>query len=251
MVPQLFEYDAARERLTRISIGHGATDNGDGNVETFHDAPQLSTQVFSDSDLPTAAQVGLAVSSDGSKVFFTSAASLTAQAIGGATNVYEYREGNVYLISDGHDASLAGRSPTVQLFGVDPSGANAFFLTADALVPQDSETQMVLYDAREQGGFPAPTLSAGCIGETCRGASGETPSLPLPPSAAQQAESNLTPPVQGGGRAGSTLRHSRGLAQAMRACRKKPKGKRRACMRHVLKRYAVQVNATQLDRRGK
>jgi hypothetical protein len=248
MVPQLFEYDAARERLTRISIGQGGY-HGDGTVETFHDAPKLSTQYFTDSHLPTATQVGLAVTNDGSKVFFTSARSLTPQATDGATNVYEYREGNVYLISDGHDASLAGNSPTVQLFGVDPTGANAFFQSADALVPQDAETQMVLYDAREQGGFPAPVLVPGCTGETCRGASGRGSQLALPGSVTQPGGENLPPPTAKP--TPRSLHDGRAFANAVKACHRKPKSRRAACVKRAMKRYAGKANPKKRDRRGK
>ena len=41
LVPQLFEYDAAEEKLTRVSIGQDGTYNSDGTVDTFHDAPQI------------------------------------------------------------------------------------------------------------------------------------------------------------------------------------------------------------------
>jgi hypothetical protein len=189
-VPQLFEYNAASESLTRVSIGHGGPSSG--NVDTFSDSPHMPEQSFAGVDLPTSADTGLAVSEEGSKVFFTSTASLAPQAEPEATNVYEYRDGNVYLVSGGDDTSTIDRSPAVGLFGIDPSGSDAFFTTAEHLVPQDGETQQVLYDAREEGGFPAPTLETGCIGETCRGASGATPQLQLPDSANQAGGGNLT-----------------------------------------------------------
>ncbi len=229
-VPQLFEYDAARERLTRVSISQGGGYSNNGNVDTFHDAPQIPVESFSESDLPTAAQSGLALSKDGSRVFFTSAASLTPQAVSGDTSVYEYREGSVYLISDGRDASLYEGSPTVRLFGVDPTGQDALFLTADPLVPQDGETQMVLYDAREEGGFPAPALVPGCAGETCRGSSGATPQLQSPGSASQAGGGNLPPPVESKPAAKSKpkpLTRAQKLAKALKACRARANRKKR------------------------
>jgi hypothetical protein len=196
-VPQLFEYDASSESLTRISSGQGGTYNGDGNVDTFNEAAHIPAPAYVGQDLPTAAQTGLAVSEDGSRVFFTSAARLVPQVEDrGSPNVYEYRDGNVYLISDGKDSSATENGPTVQLFGSDASGQDSFFVTADALVPQAGDAQVGLYDAREGGGFPVPALIPGCAGETCRGATGAAPSLQLPGSTSQAGGGNLPPPVE-------------------------------------------------------
>ena len=194
-VPQLFEYDAVTQTLSRVSIGQGGTYSDDGNVSTFHEAAHIPTQTFAGTDLPTAELFGSALSGDGSSVFFTSAARLAPQATSGDTNVYEYREGNVYLISDGHDASITAENPTVKLLGSDSSGQDAFFLSADRLVPQDGETQGVLYDAREKAASPR-LRSPGCSGETCRGATGATPQLQLPGSTSQAGGGDLPPPVR-------------------------------------------------------
>jgi hypothetical protein len=192
-VPQLFEYSAAGESLTRMSIG--ATGPASGNVATFQDSPHIPTQRFSVNDLPTTVQTGRAIAGDGSRVFFTSAAGLAPQATEGATNVYEYSEGHVYLVSGGTDASKdeAGL-PTVSLVGVDPSAENVLFVTASPLVPQQGDTEPSVYDAREEGGFPAPALEAGCFGEACRGPSGPTPPVHAPASA-EQAGGDNAPPV--------------------------------------------------------
>ncbi len=217
-VPQLFEYNASEESLTRVSIGQGGPFSG--SVETFQDAPRIPVQSFTGVDLPTAPQGGLAVSEDGSRVFFTSEAGLALQAERGTTNVYEYREGDVYLVSGGHDASLNGHEPTVALFGIDPSAGDAFFLSAEPLVPQDGETQVALYDAREEGGFPVPTLEPGCTGETCRGPSGTTSQLQLPASVNQAGGDNLAPPAS---KPETTtpkpLTRAQKLAKALKACR--------------------------------
>jgi hypothetical protein len=256
-VPQLFEYDAVKQTLSRISVGQGGSFSDDGNVSTFNDAAHIPEQSFSglSQDLPTAESFGSALSGDGSRVFFTSAARLTPQSVSGATNVYEYRGGNVYLISDGRDASLDLESPTVQLFGVDPSGRNAFFLSADPLVPQDSETQVVLYDAREEGGFPAPALVPGCSGETCRGATGTTPELQLPGSTSQAGGGNLLPPVEAKPAAKpkpKPLTRAQKLAKALKACGKDKKKKKRAsCEAQARKRYGAKSKAARSSRTSK
>jgi hypothetical protein len=197
MVPQLFEYDAATEKLTRVSVGQGGSFENNGAVETFRDAPVIPAQEFAYDSAPTETQHGLAVSADGSRVFFTTAGRLTPEAVRGDTNVYEYREGNVYLISDGRDGStqVNGVASAVGLVGVNPSGADVLFTSADALVPQDAESQVVLYDAREAGGFPAPVLAPGCVGETCQGTPSTPPVVGSPSSASLTGNGNLAPPA--------------------------------------------------------
>lgn len=252
LVPQLFEYDATQAKLTRVSIGEDGSFANGGNVDTFARAPRIPAQSFHLTDLPTAAEGRLAISADGSKVFFTSAAGLTPQAIPGSTSVYEYQDGNVYLLSGGRDSSETTNRPTVELFGVDPSGKDALFLTAEQLVPQDGETQMALYDAREEGGFPAPTLVPGCSGETCRGASGSAPQLGLPGTAGQAGGGNLPPPVESKPAGRSTpksLTRAQRLAKALRACRamrgqtKRGKQRRASCERGARNRFGIKARA--------
>lgn len=247
-VPQLFEYDAGTEKLIRVSIGQDGTYHGDGAVATFRNAPQIPAQSFTGADLPTGARFKLTVSDDGSTVFFTSAAGLTPEATEGATSVYEYRDGGVYLISDGRDASLAGGTPTVQLAGATPTGGDAFFLTVDPLVPQDNgETQVQLYDAREEGGFPAPALAPGCAGETCRGAMGATPQLQQPGSINQSGGDNLPPPVEPKPAVTSKtkpLTRTQALAKARKLCKKvKAKKKRLACEKRARRAFGAKAKA--------
>lgn len=174
------------------------------------------------------------VSADGSYVFFESAAGLTPQALnlkptgvayyrcsfelGGdvgcpeeeqdiqfrfyANNIYEYHNGHVYLISDGqdiaHDTNSRGEGdPTgseVQLLGTDESGDDVLFATTDQLVKQDIDTNVDYYDARIDGGFPAPAVPQSCAGESCQGALSGAPTL-LSPGSEFQAGGN--PPLKG------------------------------------------------------
>jgi hypothetical protein len=243
-VPQLFEYDAQAEHLTRVSIGQGGTYNNDGNTRAFHDAPQIPVQQFNVTDRPTEAGFHLALSPDGSTVLFTSAAELAPGAVSAQPSVFEYREGGVYLISDGRDASVTGEGPSVQLYGLaagtEPQVRDAFFATADPLVPQNGETQVALYDARMDGGFPAPALAPGCLGETCRGATGPAPQLAGAGSATQAGGDNAVPPPVP--KAKSLTRAQR-LAKALKACEKRPKRKRSACRKLARKLYGGKSNA--------
>jgi hypothetical protein len=159
----------------------------------------------------------------------------------------------VYLVSDGRDASVNLGGPVVQFMGTSPSGQDALFTTADGLVPQAADTQMGLYDARVQGGFPAPVLAAGCVGETCRGASGLAPSLSSPGSAAQAGGGNLAPPVPKPA-VKSRVKPSprlRKLAAALRACARRPRAQRAGCVKRARKRYTAASRARSVNRGGK
>ena len=143
------------------------------------------------------------MSDDGSYVFFQSPVGLTPGALNDvqigteegsptyAQNVYEWHEGKVSLISDGRDTSTGGGrlgieeggNSSVVLLGSDRSGANVFFQTADRLVPQDTDTQADLYDARIGGGFPNVSPAPPCAGEGCRAAPAGPLGLAAPASA--------------------------------------------------------------------
>lgn len=120
---------------------------------------------------------GVPMSSDGSRIFFNSPDPLAPGVIsvppipiglfGGLTfaqNVYEWENGTVSAISDGHSTTGSSLGSTT------PSGNDVFFTTEDKLVPQDADGYDDIYDARVGGGFPAPPTPAPACGaaDTCR-----------------------------------------------------------------------------------
>jgi hypothetical protein len=192
---QVFEYDSLREKLVRVSIG--AEGYPDGGANANANGSFIFGQDYAEQSLPTAPSTGLAVSADGAHVLFSSPGALTkgaeTAAAAEAASVYEYHSvgsienGNVYLISDGTNAFSA------EMFGLDASGADAFFKTVDPLLPQDVDTHFDIYDARVDGGFPAPVAPAACEGEPCQGALSAPPSFGAPGSATVSGSGNLTP----------------------------------------------------------
>ncbi len=258
---QIFEYDAQTGLLVRVSIGQGGY-NHDGNtdVEDVHAGivvPTYSTRTTYNVRFEPSMYWGhLAVSADGSKVFFQSADALTPQAVDYhvifkglievvyAENVYEYsslggniEDGAVRLISDGLDQIDAGGS-AVTLYGTDASGQDVFFTTADKLVGQDSDEIPDVYDARVGGGFPPPSAPPSCSEEACQGALSVAPTL-LSPGSQFQAGGN--PPPAASKPAAKPKRKSltqaQQLARALRACRDRPKSGRRACEAKARRRY--------------
>lgn len=220
---QVFEYDAQTEQLVRVSIGQGGFDDN-GNTNTTFAEAQIASPHFVSSDVPVEADPAmywshLTLSADGSRVFFTSPDALTEGALndvllGGeaclqeerercyANNVYEYHslngniaEGNVYLISDGRDIHTAGAGETaVRLLGTDATGQDVFFSTLDDLIPGDTSEVGSIFDARIDGGFPAPVAAPSCAGDACQGSLGAAPTL-LSPGSEFQAAAN--PPSTG------------------------------------------------------
>ncbi len=179
---QVFEYDAQTERLVRVSRGQAGY-NADGNSIAY--PATIPIQGYQ-TDGPTNRSTHLAVSADGSRVFFSSENALTPQSLSGTINVYEYRDGQVSLISDGREVAVNGQLAT-RLVGTDESGEDVFFTTADPLVPQDTDAQVDVYDARIGGGFvSAPTL-ASCSPGACRGPAGESLAAPFPPASTSVA----------------------------------------------------------------
>jgi Tol biopolymer transport system component len=165
-VSQVFEYDTVAKSLVLVSRVQG----GAGGVFPASIVFPNYTGNFDPSPQPSS------VSDDGSVVVFESEAALTPHALAGYGNVYEYRNGVLSLISDGQDRSHRdGGASSVSLVGVDGSGRDIFFTTADPLVPQDGDTQEDVYDARIEGGF-LPSATAECKGEGCQGPL--APSLP-------------------------------------------------------------------------
>jgi hypothetical protein len=251
---QVFEYDAQSETLVRVSVGQAGYPAGaaSANANSSSFEPQIYRE-HGTSTIPAARDKGLVVSADGSVVVFGSAAGLTPEAevaaAAGVESVYEYRSagsianGSVYLISDGTSTLPAG-APML-----DASGDDVFFLTADALVAGDGNTEGSVYDARVGGGASAPSVSAGCVGEACRGAGSVAPVFGAPGSVSGVGGGNLASPPGGQGAAPvpkpRTLTRAQKLAAALRACLHEPKRGRRACEARARKRYRIRsvINA--------
>src|ERR1700730_1352984 len=250
---QVFEYDAATRALQRISIGENGF-NGNGNqgvpggdasiVPAARTAFSVTVPVSSD---PT-------MSDDGAFVFFQSPVALTPGALNDvvigcingveengkcgfgvafASNVYEYHEGHVFLISDGKDTRA------LELLGSDASGANVFFATYDRLVPEDIDTQIDIYDAHicsDKEPCPAPkSAPVPCEGEACRGVSPGAPAGQAPGSESLTGAGNLSPITTGTAKPKIAARtRAMELARTLRGCRRdKQKRRRVRCERQA------------------
>lgn len=241
---QVYEYDAALQRLTRISIGQNGFNNN-GLTPSLEEAAVVGAPKFYRTAAHSEQFTSLAVSADGQYVAFEAKEALTPLAVEGFNNVYEYHAGQVELVSDGQDVgipSVTGLGGGSQLLAIDESGGDVFFTTTDQLVAQDTDTQRDIYDARVDGGFPAPVSTGGCGGEECQGRSSSPPQLPNPASASAIAEDGIAPSLV----APATRRlvksptRAQKLAEALKACRKSTSKKLRAsCERSARGRYGA------------
>jgi DNA-binding beta-propeller fold protein YncE len=212
---QVLRYDAQTGELVRVSVGQrGFNDSGNAGLG---DATIAGVTFYS--HLGPARTDGT-MSDDGRRVFFQSPVGLTAHALDDvrigtdgtgnpiyAQNVYEWeqdgtgscrqQDGCVFLISDGRDTAQLTNESDVHLFGASTSGADVFFTTSDALVPQDTDTGLDWYDARvctaSDPCVTAPAPATACQGDACQGAPGTPPPAPTAASVTFVGPGNLSP----------------------------------------------------------
>ncbi len=128
---------------------------------------------------------------DAGQMFFETTDALVPSDTNGVLDVYEYEGGHVYLISSGTSYFESN------LDDVSENGDNVFFRSNQQLVPQDNqEGQIVIYDARVAGGFPAPASPPACTtADACRTPVAPQPSVyGAPASQTFSGVGNLAPP---------------------------------------------------------
>jgi hypothetical protein len=212
---QLYRYEAPSEAhpdglLVRITTGEAGRSE-DGNAAPAPGSSVFAPEYEARGPFPLygrgaadAVPQAVAISGDGSRVFFRSPLALAQGALNdvcalelegrceaAAYNFYEWEGGHVYLLSDGQDTHFGLN--TEELLGASPTGSDVFFTSTDPLVPQDTDTQVDVYDARAEGGFPAPPARTGCAGETCQGPPALAPAFGTPASATFSGPGDLAP----------------------------------------------------------
>jgi hypothetical protein len=145
--------------------------------------------------------LGRAISADGEYVMFTTGEKLSEQDKNpGGNEVYVWHAGALSLVSPGQpgdEVNIVKGAP--QSGGMSASGSDVFFTTRAQLVGQDKDEQLDLYDARVNGGFPAPPAPPPCFPESCQGAESALPTFGSPASMVfvggnVSTVTNLTPP---------------------------------------------------------
>jgi hypothetical protein len=189
----VYRYDAETGVLRRVSLGE------DGYAANGNASPLGSSILpahFGGSVVDQYEMESRAVSEDGSRIVFTSAAALSPAAGNGLANAYEWhmspgeREGRVSIVSTGQ-----ADAPVVDVV-ISPNGRSVFFLTTQGLVPQDTDGAADVYDARLGSGFATePAESRPCQGDACQGPLMNPAPLLVPGSVSQAPGENLTAPA--------------------------------------------------------
>jgi hypothetical protein len=120
---------------------------------------------------------GLNLSDDG-RVFFTSHEPLALRDSGSTTDVYEWEDGQIGLITTGRSGTDS------RLLSASANGVDAFFFTRDSLVSMDRNGGTIkIYTAREHGGFAAPIVRQSCqASDECHGPGSAAPAAAVLPT---------------------------------------------------------------------
>jgi hypothetical protein len=229
---ELYRYDHADGSVMCVSCGPG---NMPAKGDAYEGLPlfQLTELVFPfySSDLTPEL---IPMSEDGSEVFFETTAALLPQVVTeGVMNVYGWEAdgagactqslGCTYLISQGNSQSDSA------LIGASRDGSNVFFMTRAQLVAQDTDISGDIYDARVDGGFPAPAQSAACLGDTC---------LSVPPALNDPTPASLSFSGPGNPAPVSTTVKPRAKGKLKKCAKGKVRKKGRCVKRKPVKRKA-------------
>ncbi len=222
----VYRYDADTGTLQRLSTDISGTG---GNT------PGLNAEMH----IPSVAnRTRIAMSADGDTVVFLTTEALSPADTNGTSDVYEWHDGHVALISSGRP-SLTSVGPQPYAL-ITATGTDIYFSSTAQLTPNDTDTNEDVYDARVQGGYSYATATP-CTGESCQEAAGPQPQAPDAPASAtflgEGPLAALTPSTPA-----TTASHptrAQKLAKTLKACRNKHrKTKRRTCEKNARHAYA-------------
>jgi hypothetical protein len=193
---EIYRYDAVEGSLDCLSCNPtGSPASGDASLQSIG-------QITGDPEALGPNNLLGNLRADGRRVFFESPDQLVLADTDGLQDVYEWEAqgvgscetpgGCVYLISSGQSAH-----PNY-LYAISANGDNVFFRTSDLLLPAtDPDETPSIYDARVEGGFPAPPAPAGeCLGEACQPAT-KAPNDPTPSSSSFAGAGNVPKEAKG------------------------------------------------------
>ncbi len=192
------------------------------------------------------------------RMFFNSSDGLVPRDTNGTEDVYEYEPvgvgscrvgGSGYVVAEGGCLGLvsSGESSEESAFlDASESGDDVFFLTKAQLSKRDTDSVLDIYDARVGGVEPEESKPVECLGDACQ--SPVTPPESLTPSSLTAGgPGNVLTPSPPGATAktvvkGKPLTRAQQLAQAIRACAKKPRGRKRSeCVKQARRKYGARA----------
>lgn len=232
---QLFRYSEVDHSLECVSCKAGATQTAgvDTNVQNVGFVAGIDN-----------------VAENGDAAVFETSDPLVREDVNGDTDIYEWRNGKIGLVTDGVSQYPAGTG-RLSLDGIGEDGMNVVFHAGVNLTGYERDHVGQMYVARVGGGFPPPPgTPAPCGEESCQGPLQAPPPLSSPGSATIAGLGNATAeeskPVKRcrakprkphksrkagkGRRAGKGRKAGKGRAKASRAqrCAKKRVHKKRS-----------------------
>lgn len=165
---EIYRYDSVRHNVTCVSCGLN-TEPASAEASMYPGRALAAGVAF-----PGKRRV---ISADGSRVLFQTDEALLPADVNSVSDVYLYDEGRLSLISTGTSAYSS------EVADISADGSDLMFTTRDALVGQDIDGgARDIYDARVDGGFPAPSVPNPCeSADACQLPAGAPPQF-TPPS---------------------------------------------------------------------
>jgi hypothetical protein len=181
---QVFRYNVPRAELTCISCPPvGVKEAGDAEISSVQRLSGIETNSATVDLLPDRG-----ISADGTRIFFSTGSSLVPYDVNGVRDVYEWENGNIYLLSSGTSADDSAFVDNSE------SGNDVFIATTSELVQGDNDGNYDIYDVRvPRPGDSLPPAAVPCEGDVCQGPPSIPQLLNTPASAAFSGIGNLTP----------------------------------------------------------
>ncbi len=187
---QFYRYDDRDRSLTCLSCPQDGSapiaSVAPALVSTFEGVGANRTALSADGDTFAFATWTALVSADQN-----SARPGQSRAVG--TDIYEWRDGRLLLITDGLTRWPPESNPRVS--GITPSGKDVFFTAAARYTPDAPDAYERLYDARIGGGFEFPAPPQPCALEVCQGVPKGAPEEQSPGTADFRGAGNPRPKV--------------------------------------------------------
>lgn len=229
---QVYRYDIKANELACVSCPpEGTQPSGDAYLSAVDQYGDPSTPLSLNPFKVVNDARG--VSSDGSRIFFSSPDPLVAGDTNGDFDTYEWENGSVLLLSSGTSADYS------LLLDNSESGSDVFFATSDGLAQGDTDAGFDVYDARiPHPGDNPPPAAVPCTGDVCQGPPSIAQLLAAPASATFNGAGNIESSAVKPKSAPKARSRAKRLAHALHRCRKrKPKQRRAACERQARSRY--------------
>jgi len=260
---QAYRYDFQTGQLIRVSIGEPSFPGSDnGNTPGMN--AQISSTLSTGGALADVNDWNRAISENGEYIVFHTPERLQADDTntganpsceGGGTgcDVYLWRykqhaasenQGVVSMVSDGETSTSAETEGGDA--AISASGSDVFFFTPTELVGQDTDQLIDVYDARVDGGYPAPKPEPSCSGEACQGSPSSAPAFGVPGTQVITSDGNVAaPPFRPiaeavGKEETAPSRAQRLRKKALAKCKhERPHSRRTSCERAARKRYGA------------